>query len=121
MAKKDKDGFYYIVGRKKNMYISGGENVFPPEIEKVLYEMPDVHECCVIGVPDEKWGEAGKAVIAVKPGKTLTKEQVTSFLKSRLAHYKVPRYVTFVSEVPKNSVGKIVAQDVVKMYGKPED
>jgi len=72
-------------------------------------------------VPDEKWGESGKAVIAVKPGKTLTKEQVTVFLKSRLAHYKVPGYVTFVSEVPKNSVGKIVAQDVVKMYGKSED
>ncbi|KUO69109.1 MAG: hypothetical protein APF77_11320 [Clostridia bacterium BRH_c25] len=121
MAKKDRDGFYYIVGRKKNMYISGGENVFPPEIEKVLYEIPEVHECCVIGVPDEKWGESGKAVIAVKPGKTLTKEQVTVFLKSRLAHYKVPGYVTFVSEVPKNSVGKIVAQDVVKMYGKSED
>jgi fatty-acyl-CoA synthase len=88
MAKKDKDGFYYIVGRKKNMYISGGENVFPPEIEKVLYEIPEVHECCVIGVPDERWGESGKAVIAVKPDKNLTKEQVTAFLKSRLAHLR---------------------------------
>lgn len=121
IAKKDEDGFYYIVGRKKNMYISGGENVFPPEIEGVLYNMDEVHECCVIGVPDEKWGEVGKAVIALKPGKQATKEDVLAFLNTRLAHYKIPKYVTFVPEVPKNSVGKIVAQDVIKMYGKPED
>jgi fatty-acyl-CoA synthase len=121
IAKKDKDGFYYIVGRKKIMYISGGENVFPPEIERILYDMEEVHECCVIGVPDEKWGEVGKAVIALKPGKQATKEQVIAFLNTMLARYKIPRYVTFVPEVPKNSVGKIVAQDVVKLYGKPED
>ena len=121
IARKDKDGFYYIVGRKKNMYISGGENVFPPEIERVLYDMNEVHECCVIGVPDEKWGEVGKAVIALKPGKQAAKDQVIAFLNTRLARYKIPRYITFVSEIPKNSVGKIVAQDVVKMYGKPED
>lgn len=121
IAKKDKDGFYYIVGRKKNMYISGGENVFPPEIERILYEMEEVHECCVIGVPDEKWGEVGKAVIALKPGKKASKEQVIAFLNTRLARYKIPKYVTFVNEVPKNSVGKIVAQDVIKAYGKPED
>ncbi|HYE11328.1 MAG TPA: AMP-binding protein [Patescibacteria group bacterium] len=121
IAKKDKDGFYHIVGRKKNMYISGGENVFPPEIERVLYDMDEVHECCVIGVPDEKWGEVGKAVIALKPGKQAVKEQVIAFLNARLARYKIPRYVTFVPEVPKNTVGKIVAQDVVKLYGKPED
>ena len=121
IAKKDKDGFYYIVGRKKNMYISGGENVFPPEIERILYDMDEVHECCIIGVPDEKWGEVGKAIIALKPGKQASKEQVIAFLNTRLARYKIPRYVTFVPEVPKNSVGKIVAQDVVKMYGKSED
>jgi fatty-acyl-CoA synthase len=121
IAKKDRDGFYYIVGRKKNMYISGGENVFPPEIERVLYDMEEVHECCVIGVPDEKWGEVGKAIIALKPGKQAVKEQVIAFLNTRLARYKIPRYVTFVPEVPKNTVGKIVAQDVVKLYGKPED
>lgn len=121
IAKKDKDGFYYIVGRKKNMYISGGENVFPPEIERVLYNMEEIHECCVIGVPDEKWGEVGKAVIALKPGKQVAKEQIVAFLDTRLARYKIPKYVTFVSEVPKNSVGKIVSQDVVKQYGKPED
>lgn len=121
MAKKDKDGFYYIVGRKKNMFISGGENVFPPEIEKILYEMNEIHEVSVIGVPDEKWGEVGKAVISLKPGKYLNKEDVISYLKKKLAHYKIPKYVTFVTEVPKNSVGKIVSAKVVKLHGKPED
>ncbi|WP_206808553.1 class I adenylate-forming enzyme family protein [Paradesulfitobacterium ferrireducens] len=121
MAQKDEDGFYYIVGRKKNMFISGGENVFPPEIETILYEIPEVHECCVIGVPDSKWGEVGKAIIAPKPGMSISKEQVVNFLKTKLAPYKVPRYVAFVPEVPKNSVGKIVAQEAVRLYGQPRD
>ncbi|MHB1404843.1 MAG: class I adenylate-forming enzyme family protein [Desulfitobacteriaceae bacterium] len=121
VAQKDEDGFYYIVGRKKNMFISGGENVFPPEIETALYQIPEVHECCVIGVPDPKWGEVGKAIIAPKPGQSISKEQVVDFLKTKLAPYKVPRYVAFVPEVPKNSVGKIVAQEAVRLYGKPED
>ncbi len=121
MAQKDRDGFYYIVGRKKNMFISGGENVFPPEIETVLYQIPAVHECCVIGVPDPKWGEVGKAVISLKPGQSATKEEVLAFLKPKLAPYKVPKYVAFVPEVPKNSVGKILAQDAVRLYGQPRD
>lgn len=121
IAIKDKDGFYYIVGRKKNMFISGGENVFPPEIETILYQIPAVHECCVIGVPDAKWGEVGKAIISLKPGQSITKDQALAFLKTRLAPYKVPKYVTFVREVPKNSVGKIVAQDAVRLYGQPQD
>ena len=121
MAKKDNDGFYYIVGRKKNMFISGGENVFPPEIEKILYEMDQIHEVSVIGVPDEKWGEVGKAVISLKPGKHLSKEDVINYLKGKLAHFKVPKYVTFVTEVPKNTVGKIVSAEVEKLHGKPED
>ncbi|MHB1404840.1 MAG: class I adenylate-forming enzyme family protein [Desulfitobacteriaceae bacterium] len=121
MAKKDKDGFYYIVGRKKNMYISGGENVFPQEIETELYQIAEVHECCVIGVPDPKWGEVGKAVIALKPGESISKEQVIAYLKTRLAPYKVPKYVTFVDEIPKNSAGKIVAREVLQLYGRPQD
>ncbi|KJS47362.1 MAG: hypothetical protein VR66_20120 [Peptococcaceae bacterium BRH_c23] len=121
MAKQDKNGFYYIVGRKKNMYISGGENVFPPEIETLIYQIPEVHECCVIGVPDPKWGEVGKAIIAFKAGKILSKEQVLAFLKARLASYKVPKYVISVEEVPKNSVGKIVVQEAVRLYGQPQD
>ena len=117
MARRDKDGYYYIVGRKKNMFISGGENVFPPEIEKVLYEMPEVYETCVIGVPDEKWGEVGKAVISLRPGKTLTRQAILEFLNEKLARYKVPRYLQFIDEVPKNNVGKIENARVIKLYG----
>ncbi len=119
MAKRDEDGFYYIIGRKKNMFISGGENVFPAEIEKVLYELKQIREACVIGVPDEKWGEVGKAVISLNPGQQLTEEEIISYLRSRIAHYKVPKYVQFVDELPKNSVGKILTADVARLYGKP--
>lgn len=121
MASVDADGFYYIVGRKKNMFISGGENVFPPEIESALYDIEAVRECCVFGVPDEKWGEVGKAVVSVKPGMTLTKDEVLSALNGKLARYKIPKYVTFVDDVPKNNVGKIVVKQVTELYGKAED
>ena len=121
VAVKDDDGYYYIVGRKKNMFISGGENVFPPEVESAVYQVAGVHEVCVIGVPDEKWGEVGKAVISLKPGAELAKDVIIGELKSRLAAYKVPRYIAFVDEVPKNNVGKIVAAKVQELYGKPED
>lgn len=121
MATVDKDGFYYIVGRKKNMFISGGENVFPPEIESALYDIEAVRECCVIGVPDEKWGEVGKAVVSVKPGMTLTKADILSALNGKLARYKIPKYITFVDDVPKNNVGKIVVKQIADLYGKAED
>ncbi|MPM35326.1 Long-chain-fatty-acid--CoA ligase [bioreactor metagenome] len=121
MATRDKDGFYYIVGRKKNMFISGGENVFPPEVETALYDIDAVRECCVFGVPDEKWGEVGKAVVSLKPGRSLTKEDVLSALNGKLARYKIPKYVTFVDDVPKNNVGKIVVKQVTDLYGGAQD
>jgi len=121
MATRDKDGFYYIVGRKKNMFISGGENVFPPEVETALYEIDAVRECCVFGVPDEKWGEVGKAVVSLKPGRSITKEEILSALNGKLARYKIPKYVTFVDDVPKNNVGKIVVKQVTDLYGGAQD
>jgi fatty-acyl-CoA synthase len=121
LAKKDEDGFYYIVDRKKDMYISGGENVYPTEIEKVLYQMPEVRECCVIGVPDEKWGEVGKIILSVKPGYTLNKKQVIDFFNGKLARYKIPKYVTFVEDLPKSSAGKIVKSEIKKIYGGAHD
>lgn len=120
MAKKDEDGFYYIVGRKKNMFVSGGENVFPPEIEKVLYELTQIREACVFGVPDEKWGEVGKAVISLNHGQQLTKEEIISHLRSKIAHYKVPKYVQFIDDLPKNSVGKILTAEIARLYSQPE-
>ena len=121
MATFDEDGFYYIVGRKKNMFISGGENVFPPEVERAIYEIEAVREVCVIGVPDEKWGEVGKAVVSVKPGMSIDKDGLLTALNGKLARYKIPKYVTFVDDVPKNSVGKIVVHEIQKAYGKAED
>ena len=121
MAVFDEEGFYYIVGRKKNMFISGGENVFPPEIEQALYSIPEIHECCVIAVSDEKWGEVGKAVYSFKPGMSLSKEEIKQSLSDQLAKYKVPKYYRVVDEVPKNNVGKIVVSEVEKQYGESED
>lgn len=121
MASFDEDGFYYIVGRKKNMFISGGENVFPPEIESALYEIEAIREACVIGVPDEKWGEVGKAVVSLKPGMSIDKEGVLAGLNGKLARYKIPKYVTFVDDIPKNNVGKIVVHEIQKLYGEARD
>lgn len=121
MVTVDEDGYYYIVGRKKNMFISGGENVFPPEIESALYEIEAIREACVIGVPDEKWGEVGKAVVSLKPGMTIDKDTILKELNGKLARYKIPKYVTFVDDVPKNNVGKIVVSQIQKLYGKAED
>jgi len=121
MAKVDKDGYYYIVGRKKNMFISGGENVFPPEVEKALYKIPQIKEVCVFGVSDEKWGEVGKAVVSLQPYMDISKEEIKKMLMNDLAGYKVPKYIKFVDEIPKNSVGKIVISKIIEVYGTSDD
>lgn len=121
MAKVDEDGYYYIVGRKKNMYISGGENVFPPEIEKEIYKIPEINEVCVFGVKDDIWGEVGKAVISLKPNMTISKDEIISKLKANLASYKVPKYIKVVDDIPKNNVGKIVIAKIVELYGTNND
>lgn len=121
MATRDEDGYYYIVGRKKNMFISGGENVFPPEIESAMYDFDEIREVCVFGVGDEKWGEVGKAIVSLKPGKTITKAEIVERLGTKLAKYKIPKYITFVDDVPKNNVGKIVVAKIIELYGRAED
>ena len=121
MVTVDEDGYYYIVGRKKNMFISGGENVFPPEIESAIYEIPQIHEVCVFGVPDEKWGEVGKAVVSLKPGTAVTKEEIQKILRGKLAGYKIPKYIQFIDDIPKNNVGKVVVFKIMELYGKCED
>jgi len=104
---EDEDKYLYIVDRLKNMFISGAENVYPAEIEKVLRQLPDIQECAVIGVKDEKWGEVGKAFI-VKSGDTLISDvEIRDFCISKLAKYKVPKYITFIAALPKTDSGKI--------------
>jgi fatty-acyl-CoA synthase len=116
IARKDKDGFYYIIGRRKNVYISGGENIYPAEIESVIDRHPDVAIVCVIGVPDEDWGEVGKALIVLKPNRTVSKEEIRQFATERLPCIKVPRYVSFIEELPKNSIDKVDLQIVNQLY-----
>jgi acyl-CoA synthetase (AMP-forming)/AMP-acid ligase II len=106
---RDQDGYIYIVDRKKDIIISGGENVASREVEEVLYQHPSVYEAAVIGVPDNEWGEAVKAVIVLKEefmGKVDDKE-LMAFCRARLARYKRPRSIDFVAELPKNAAGKI--------------
>ncbi|NWF96011.1 MAG: long-chain fatty acid--CoA ligase [Candidatus Thorarchaeota archaeon] len=112
LATRDEEGFYFIVGRKKDMFISGGENVFPTEIEEVLYQHPAVLEAAVVGIPDEKWGEVGKAVVVRKPGKTVTDEELRAFLEGRLARYKIPKVYEFRDSLPKSAAGKILKREL---------
>lgn len=111
-ARIDEDGFYYIVDRWKDMYISGGENVYPAEVEQVIYQLPAVAECAVIGIPDAKWGEVGKAFIVLKPGQALSESQVIDHCRKHLARYKIPKVVAFVPELPHTAAGKILKTEL---------
>lgn len=107
VAKRDSDGYYFIVDRIKDMYISGGENVYPAEVERILYAHPGVLEAAVVGVPDEKWGEVGAAFVLPRPGETLNGEALKGFCRARLAAYKVPKHVALVADFPRTAAGKI--------------
>ncbi|HRE18057.1 MAG TPA: long-chain fatty acid--CoA ligase [Rhodocyclaceae bacterium] len=114
----DDEGDFYIVDRVKDMFISGGENVYPAEVENVLAQMPEIAENGVIGVPDDKWVEVGKAIIALKPGATLTVDQVKAHCKAKLASYKVPKHIEFVPALPRNATGKIDKPRLRDQFGK---
>jgi fatty-acyl-CoA synthase len=107
LARIDNDGYVYIVDRKKDMFISGGENVYPAGIEKALLSHPAIIDTAVVGVPDEKWGEVGKAFIVVRNGYSITTEEIQQLLKQKLAKYKIPKYIEFVDKLPKTASGKI--------------
>jgi fatty-acyl-CoA synthase len=107
LARMDEEGYIYIVDREKDMYISGGENIYPAETEKVLFTHPKVFDVGVVGVPDEKWGEVGKAYIVLKSGETMTEEEALKFLRGKVGKYKIPKYVEFVKELPKTASGKV--------------
>jgi acyl-CoA synthetase (AMP-forming)/AMP-acid ligase II len=118
MARMDQDGFYYLVDRKFDMIISGGENIYPAEIEAVLYRHPKILEAAVIGVPDDEWGESVKAVIVLKEGQTATAEELIAYCREHLAGYKVPRTVDFVDDLPKTDTGKILKKIIKAPYWK---
>ncbi len=111
-AQEDDEGFIYIVDRWKDMYISGGENVYPAEIENVLYQLPQVAEAAIIGVPNDKWGEVGLAVIALKPDAELDRKTVVEHCVTRLAKFKVPNDIAIVDELPRNATGKVLKREL---------
>lgn len=111
----DEDGYLYLVDRKKDMIISGGENIFSLEIENVLLRNEKIMEAAVVGVPDDQWGEVVKAYIVLRPSVTMSKDEVVNFCQEHLASYKKPRYVEFVDALPKNSLGKILKKDLRKL------
>jgi acyl-CoA synthetase (AMP-forming)/AMP-acid ligase II len=107
LAVVDKDGYINIVDRKKDMIITGGENVYSTEVEYILYEHKAVRECAVIGVPDSKWGECVKAFVVLRDGQSSSEDEIIAFVRQRLAHYKAPRSVEFLEQLPKTGSGKI--------------
>lgn len=117
LAQRDPEGRFYIVGRVKEMFISGGENVYPIEVERALYDHPAVAECAVIGVSDTQWGEVGLACMVLKNGLTLSADELRTFLKTKLAGYKIPKRFVFVDELPKSGPGKILKTELVARFG----
>lgn len=107
IATLDDEGHLHIVDRVKDMYISGGENVYPAEVESVLFEHPAVAEVAVVGVPDAQWGEVGRAFVVRRPAVDVTEEELRGFLLERLAKYKIPRYFELVNDLPRTGSGKI--------------
>jgi long-chain acyl-CoA synthetase len=108
IAQTDEDGYIFIVDRKKDMIIAGGFNIYPREIDEVLYQHPKVAEAVSVGVPDEYRGETVKAYIVLKEGEIATEKEIVDFCKTRLTGYKVPRLVEFRGSLPKSAVGKIL-------------
>jgi len=119
-AMVDEEGFYYIVDRWKDMYISGGENVYPAEVEEVLYKLSGIAEVAIIGVPDERWGEVGRAIIVVKAGERLTEADIMHHCNANLARYKQPRSLRFVDALPRNATGKVHKPTLRRMYGEAD-
>ncbi len=116
IAYRDEEGFYYICDRKKDMIISGGVNIYPAEIEAALEAHADINDVAVFGIPDEEWGEAVHAIVVVRTGAALSKEQITAFARQSLAGYKVPRSISFMDDIPRTGSGKILKRDLRKPF-----
>src|ERR1700733_4280293 len=123
IGRQDKDGYFYIVDRAKDMIVSGGENVYSGEVESAIYEIPEVKEVAVFGIPDEKWGELVAAAVVLRPGTNLSAEELKQYCKTRIASYKVPRDIEFMAEeLPKSGSGKILKRVLREKYwsGQPK-
>jgi fatty-acyl-CoA synthase len=120
MATIDENGYVLIVDRKKDMIVSGGENISSLEVEKVLMAHPEVYEAAVIPVPDEHWGEVPKALVVLKPDSSVGGSELIDFCRGRIAHYKCPKSVEFVSSLPKTGTGKFLKKELRKKYWPAE-
>jgi acyl-CoA synthetase (AMP-forming)/AMP-acid ligase II len=123
MAYKDEEGYIFLVDRKANMIISGGENIFPSEVENCVGGHPKVKDVAVIGIPHEKWGESVMAVIVLHEGQTATAEEISAFCKGKIADFKIPKNVTFIKdeEMPKTPTGKILHRILRERHGMWKD
>jgi acyl-CoA synthetase (AMP-forming)/AMP-acid ligase II len=121
IAKFDENGFFYLVDRESDVIVSGARNIYPREVEKVLYSHPAIEEASVIGVPDDYWAEAVKAVVVLTPGIKIPEEELINYCRQRLASYQKPKSVDFVKFLPKNPGGKILKKDLRKKYWKNRD
>jgi len=118
-AMMDEEGFYTIVDRWKDMYISGGENVYPAEVENVLYQHTAVAEAAVIGVPHPKWQETGRALVVLKGNETATEAELIEFCQGKLARYKIPKSVIFLDKpLPRTAAGKVLKRELKEIYGQ---
>jgi len=117
-AMYDEEGFYYIVDRWKDMFISGGENVYPAEVENLIYQHPAVAEVAVIGVPHPRWQEIGRALVVLKEGHMVQEEEIIAFCQGKLAKYKIPKSVVFVETLPRTAAGKVLKRELREMYGE---
>lgn len=115
IGKMDENGYFYIVDRKKDMIIAGGYNIYPRDIDEVLFEHPKIMEACAIGVPDKYRGETVKVFVVLKPSESMTEQEVIDYCKTKLAAYKVPKIVEFIDSLPKSNVGKILRKELRKM------
>jgi acyl-CoA synthetase (AMP-forming)/AMP-acid ligase II len=116
IGRRDADGYFYITDRKRDMIVSGGFNIFPFEVESALMEHPGVQDCAVIGVPDEKWGEAVKAYVQLKPGSTAISDELIAFVKEKIGSMKAPKSVDFIDSLPRSPVGKVLKRDLRTPY-----
>jgi fatty-acyl-CoA synthase len=116
LARMDEDGFFYLIDRAKDLYITGGENVYPAEIERVLRNYPGVDDIAVVGAPDETWGEVGCAFVIPKPGAELRFEDLIDFCDGQLARYKWPKKILFAQEFPRTALGKVRKTELRQKY-----
>jgi long-chain acyl-CoA synthetase len=116
VGRLDAEGFLFLMDRKKDMIITGGENVYSSEVEAVIYQHPKVHECAVVGVPDDRYGEALLAAVVVAPGKTLTQDELIEHCRGKIGGYKIPRRMVFLEALPKSAMGKILKTELRRTY-----